>query len=75
MSGRYVLFASSFRLSGARGGEESPNIDHALLDGAGRTLCGRTGWMTTEAPLEPGHPPACLRCASALEAIEAQGKR
>jgi hypothetical protein len=68
-TGHYVLFRSSFRLSGARGGVESPNIDHAVLDGADRTVCGRRGWETTEDRLDPSMPPACLRCAAALEAL------
>lgn len=56
-----VCFASSFRLSGVRGGVESPNISHATLDGE-RTLCGRTGWATSEG----WGVPDCLQCARAL---------
>lgn len=60
-----VCFASSFRLSGERGGVESPNITHATLDGK-RTLCGRTGWETTEG-WDESNGPCCLVCRKALE--------
>lgn len=63
---RVVLFASSFRLDGTRGGRESPNITHVTLDGA-RTLCGRRGWETEER--DNAEIVACLRCAAALAAI------
>ncbi len=62
---RLVLFTSSFRLSGARGGEESPNIDH--LEDGGRTLCGRAGWVTDEGEAPEGHEPGCLRCARIVQ--------
>lgn len=72
--GRYVLFASSFRLSGARGGVESPNIDHVVLVGADRTVCGRRGWETTEDVYDPEMPPGCLRCARALAALTPEAR-
>lgn len=59
----HVCFASSFRLDGSRGGAESPNISHATLDGE-RTLCGRTGWQTSEGWHELG--PDCNVCRRAL---------
>lgn len=43
-----VLFAAAFRLSGERGGIESPNISHALREDGQRTVCGRVGWVTEE---------------------------
>lgn len=59
-----VLFASSFRLSGSRGGIESANINHALRPDRSATLCGRTGWVTEEG-FEPVEHVCCLRCAAA----------
>lgn len=61
-----VLFASSFRVSGVRGGAESPNINHALRPDRSATLCGRTGWVTEEG-LESVDSICCLRCAAALK--------
>lgn len=58
-----VCFASSFRY------ETAPNISHATLDGE-RTLCGRTGWETTDPWHE--HGPDCLRCARALKRRQAK---
>jgi hypothetical protein len=52
-----VCFASSFR------SESSDNITHATLDGE-RTLCGRSGWETSEGWSDLG--PDCLRCARSL---------
>lgn len=60
-----VCFASSFARDGSRGGEESPNITHATIDGK-RTLCGRTGWITSEGWPE-GFQPDCLRCLRAWQ--------
>lgn len=51
-----VVFTSSFL-----GGEP---MTHATLDGR-RTLCGRTGWETSEGWSAIG--PDCLRCARALD--------
>lgn len=59
-----VLFASSFRLDGSRGAEESPNLSHSVVDGADRTLCGRRGWVVNDG--EQTTEPDCLRCAAAL---------
>lgn len=64
-----VCFASAFRLDGSRGGVESPNITHATLDGV-RTLCGRTGWMTTEGWHESG--PDCMRCRRAWDRLPSE---
>lgn len=77
-SGRLVCFRSAFRCDGSRGGEESPNITHAVLDGADRTACGRHGWETDEGPLYDPHddsgdePPflGCLRCCAAVRRHE-----
>lgn len=74
LNGKLVCFASSFRCDGSRGGEETPNSSHAVLDGAEKTLCGRSGWETNEGPLVNDsiegfthtHEPDCLRCAAAL---------
>jgi len=62
-----VLFASSFRLPGTRGGVESPNILHALRPDRSRTLCGRVGWVTEEGT-EDEISVCCLRCMAALKA-------
>lgn len=53
-----VCFESAFRYEGA------PNITHATLDGE-RTLCGRSGWATTEGWYDLG--PCCLKCSKILE--------
>ena len=68
MSRAYVLFESSFRLDGSRGGEESPNITHATVDGVA-TLCGRTGYATRE-QWDESNAPACRTCAKRLAAME-----
>jgi hypothetical protein len=72
-TGHLVCFASSFRQDGSRGGVETPNISHAVLDGAERTLCGRSGWETNEGPLSrddgDGWEPDCLSCSRALERL------
>jgi hypothetical protein len=76
ITGHLVCFASSFRCDGSRGGVETPNISHAVLDGSDKTLCGRRGWETDEGPLnQPEYAtswePDCLRCARALKALRA----
>lgn len=63
-----VLFRSSFRVSGVRGGAESPNISHALLPDRSATLCGRTGWITEEGP-QAIDSICCLRCMKKLPKI------
>ena len=63
-----VLFASSFRLSGARGGVESPNVSHALRPDRIATLCGRRDWQTEEGDA-PADSVDCLRCAKALHRV------
>lgn len=68
MSRFYVLFESAFRLDGSRGGEESPNITHATVDGQ-RTLCGRKGWATEEG-WDDSNPPDCRICAKRLAALK-----
>jgi len=60
---RHVLFRSSFRLSGKRGGIESPNISHVADVERGRTLCGRQGWETNEGDYDPSVGVDCLICA------------
>jgi hypothetical protein len=67
-----VCFFSSFRLSGERGGVESPNINHALNPEKTKTLCGRTGWVTEEAS-EPVDNIACRRCLRAIEKRATEG--
>lgn len=57
-----VTFASSFRLSGVRGGQESPNINHGWRDGEQTTLCGLTGWIEETCVKEPVSHICCLRC-------------
>jgi hypothetical protein len=64
---KVVCFASSFRLSGERGGVESPNISHAVQ--GDRTLCGRRDWATDEGAYIPSVGVDCLRCAKRLEAV------
>lgn len=66
--GKFVCFRSSFRCDGSRGGEETPNISHAVLDGAERTLCGRANWETNEGKFK-GRDADCLRCDRALRAL------
>lgn len=55
-----VCFARSFAY------ESADNISHATLDGK-RTLCGRTGWVTTDPWNDFG--PCCLRCRASLEKL------
>jgi hypothetical protein len=64
-----VLFAASFRVAGVRGGQESPNINHALRPDRSATLCGRTGWVTEEG-MEPADSICCLRCSKILNSKE-----
>lgn len=54
-----VCFESSFRR------ENASNITHATFDGE-RTLCGRTGWVTSEGWIDSIEPD-CLRCARAIK--------
>lgn len=61
-----VLFESSFRVAGVRGGPESPNIAHALRPDRSATLCGRIGWCNEEG-LQPSDTVCCLRCMRALK--------
>lgn len=58
-----VLFASSFRVAGVRGGAESPNINHALKSDRSATHCGLKGWVTEEGPT-PIESICCLRCVA-----------
>jgi hypothetical protein len=60
-----VLFESSFRCSGERGGQESMNISHALKPDRSATLCGRRGWCNEEGP-QPVDSICCLRCMKVL---------
>ena len=61
-----VCFASSFRLSGERGGVESPNISHALRQDGTATMCGRTGRATVEGEV-PADGIDCRRCVKRAE--------
>jgi hypothetical protein len=68
-----VLFTSSFRLDGSRGGVESPNISHVVPTGGEHTLCGRKGWTVNEETLtreEALSFVCCIRCARKLERIK-----
>lgn len=76
-----VLFYSSFRCDGSRGGEESPNISHLTADNV-KTLCGRKGWETNEGTIEDqyGHSvdlyePDCMRCARSLVKLRSKQVR
>lgn len=62
----FVCFSASFRLSGVRGGVETLNVTHATLDGV-KTLCGRSGWYTSEGWHDLG--PDCRRCHRAWEKL------
>lgn len=62
---KVVLFNSSFRLSGERGGVESPNISHALRPDGLATFCGRRGWVSEEGEEDAGLV-CCLRCMKAM---------
>ena len=69
MDATIVLFTAAFRVSGVRGGAESPNITHALREDQSATLCGRTGWCNEEGQ-GPADDVCCLRCAAIARRAE-----
>lgn len=66
-----VCFAASFAY------ESRPNISHAVMDGAVRTLCGRRDWMTNEGRLDEADgehlDPDCLVCGRAVDRMRKAG--
>lgn len=64
MTMRYVLFRSAFSY------ENAPNISHVTNEEQTKTLCGRTGWATSEEDYIPGFGVDCRRCFRALRKID-----